>query len=93
MCRFQNTKENECMCVSLYAFRIARSQNKTLLLVSGVGFNRSHDAGWIEHQEAFDQILAGLNADIRNGKALTSLTLSTNACLLYRHSNYFKLQW
>ena len=42
-------------------------------MVSGVGFNRSHDAGWIEHQEAFDQILAGLNADIKNGKIILFL--------------------
>lgn len=34
---------------------------------SGVGFDKNHDDGWIEHQEAFDQILAGLNAEMNSG--------------------------
>lgn len=62
----------------------------TVVLVSGVGFNRSRDAGWIEHQEAFDQILAGLNADTKNGKHVPPRTVSTHACLLYRHSDWFR---
>ena len=30
--------------------------------LSGVGFNRGRDDGWIEHQDTFNQILAELNS-------------------------------
>ena len=32
-----------------------------------MGFSRGGDDGWIEHQDAFDQILAGLNAEKKDG--------------------------
>ena len=34
---------------------------------SGVGFKKGCDDDWIEHQESFEQILAGLNTVQKDG--------------------------
>ena len=34
----------------------------SFLFLSGVGGKRSRDEGWLEHQDAFDKILANLSA-------------------------------
>ena len=35
--------------------------------ISGVGAKKGRDEDWIQHQDAFDEILAGLNKGKREG--------------------------